>query len=137
MKVLGHLLAHLLVRSYRSLVRLLAHSAHFQACGTVNDWMAIHSVFFSFWTIVSTLKSRDLSIRVGHSYLTLRHFHLLEQHVFLSTIDDEDDDGQRQATAGNHLQHQQQRRHQRISFGALEVAATGPEGRDVGEGMGG
>ena len=30
----------------RSLVRSLAHFAHSLACGTVNDWMAILSVFF-------------------------------------------------------------------------------------------
>ena len=31
----------------RSLVRLLAHFAHFLARGTVIDWMAIYSVIFS------------------------------------------------------------------------------------------
>ena len=31
----------------RSLVRLLAHFAHSLARGTVNDWLAIYSVFFS------------------------------------------------------------------------------------------
>ena len=30
-----------------SLVRSLAYFAHSQVCGTVNDWMAIYSVFFS------------------------------------------------------------------------------------------
>ena len=32
--------------SLRSLIRSLAHFAHSLACGTVNDWMAILSVFF-------------------------------------------------------------------------------------------
>ena len=36
----------------RSLVRSLAHFAHSLAPGTVNDWMAILSVFFLFSTIV-------------------------------------------------------------------------------------
>ena len=31
----------------RSLIRSLAHFAHFLTCGTVNDWMAILSVYFS------------------------------------------------------------------------------------------
>ena len=33
----------------RSFARSLAHFAHSLACGTVNDWMAILSVFFSFF----------------------------------------------------------------------------------------
>ena len=33
----------------RSLVRSLAHFAHSFACGTVNDWMAILSVFFFYF----------------------------------------------------------------------------------------
>ena len=44
--VLGHSLVRLLVPSHRSLVRSLAHFAHSLARGTVNDWMAILSVFF-------------------------------------------------------------------------------------------
>ena len=61
--------ARSLVRSPRSLVRLLrttrfaralprslAHFARSQARGTVNNWMAIHSVFFFlFWTKVLRL----------------------------------------------------------------------------------
>ena len=58
-EVLSHLLVRSLIRSHSSLirllctaplhllVRLLAHFAHSRAHGTVNDRMAIHSVFFS------------------------------------------------------------------------------------------
>ena len=61
-EVLGQPLVHLLVRSHcslicllrtawfallRSLIRLLTHFAHSRACGTVNDWVAIYSEFFS------------------------------------------------------------------------------------------
>ena len=49
--VLGHLLVLSLVRSHRSLFRLLrtAHFAHSLARGTVNDWMAILSVSVFFY----------------------------------------------------------------------------------------
>ena len=53
--MLGHSLIRLLVRSHRTLVcllvtaclliRSLAYFAHSRARGTVNDWMAIYSVF--------------------------------------------------------------------------------------------
>ena len=47
---------HYLLRSrapQRSLIRSVAHSAHSLAREKVNDWMAIHSVFFSlFWPIL-------------------------------------------------------------------------------------
>ena len=42
-QVLGHLLVHLLVCS---LAHSLAQFAHSLACGKLNDWMAIFSVFF-------------------------------------------------------------------------------------------
>ena len=46
-EVLGYSLICSLIRSRCSLVRLLAHVAHSLAHGTVIDWMAIYSVFFS------------------------------------------------------------------------------------------
>ena len=66
-EVLGRSLIRLLVRSHRSLPRLLrttrfanklrcthlfAHFAHSLTRGTGNDLMAIYSVFFLFWLIV-------------------------------------------------------------------------------------
>ena len=45
-EVLGHSLVLSLVCLHRSLVCSLAHFAHSLARGTVNDWMAIKSVFF-------------------------------------------------------------------------------------------
>ena len=52
------------VRSHHSLVRLLAHFAHSRACGTVNDWMAIYSVFFFlFWPRVE-LRKDDLWVKM-------------------------------------------------------------------------
>ena len=64
MKVLGHSLVHSLVRSHHSLVRSLAHFAHSLARGTVNDWMAILSVFFFLLsTIVLSSSSSSLRLR--------------------------------------------------------------------------
>ena len=53
--VLGHSLVRWLVRS-------LAHFAHSRARGTVNDWMAIYSVFFS---ILNHSAEQNSESRVG------------------------------------------------------------------------
>ena len=55
----------------RSLIRSLSHFAHSLACGTMNDWMAILSVFFSIFNHSVVIKAMVSNILAFYNKLLI------------------------------------------------------------------